>query len=225
MTVKCLCCLKRDAGHCYACTHCVDDMRRWLAEIEDYSSVMIGMSRGIRGRGLGVTGGAFGSRPPMNLTIAAVLDIRSTSADHVRENSPAFDPVGIDEHDHVRSLPASLNGIASWIREEMGATEPTEWTLVSEAHYLRSQVSACAHAQWVDELHSDLRELHAQARALAHDSPPKPLGHCLTVECDGLVFWSTGAGSDTQRARCSDCARTYDGLDLVRLGAAEEAAG
>lgn len=225
---RCLCCEKRDAGHRYACDHCVNDMRRWLRELEDYAAILLAMRGSIGSKPHGSIGVSFGSKPPAKLTVTALLDPRSTNGDHVREHSPDFDPVGADEHDHVRSLPSSIHGIACWIREEREESEPSGWTLVSELRYLRGQISGQAVEQWVDDLHSDLKELHRQARTLAKDSP-RPLGPCLSIDCDGMVFWDIHEknGKRVDQARCvnSECRRLYSGPDLVRLGAAQEAAG
>lgn len=226
MSYQCLCCEKRDAGHKYACEHCVNDMRRWLRELEDYVTIVVGMLGSIGSKPNGSIGTSFGSKPPMSLTPVALLDPRSTTPDAIEENSPAFDPVGAEEHDHIRSLPSAIHGIATWIREEREQSEPATWTLVSEIRFLRGEVSACAIEQWVDELHADLKELHHQARTLAKDTP-RPLAPCLSVGCEGMVFWDVREenGKRIDQARCANptCRRTYTGPDLVRLGAAREA--
>lgn len=224
---RCLCCEKKDAGHRYACEPCVNDMRRWLREMEDYAAIMLSMRGSIGSKPHGSVGVSFGSKPPTPLTPIAMLDPRSTSAEHVEQNSPDFDPVGVDEHDHVRSLPSAIHGIACWLREERDLSEPTSWTLASELRFLRAEVQACAAEQWVNELHGDLKELHRQARVVAKDSPPGPLGHCLTVTCDGTVFPASIKESDGRHdgGRCNACQRAYTGPDLVRLGVSEEMAG
>lgn len=222
---RCLCCENHDAGHRYACDRCVNDMRRWLRELEDYVAIMLSMQGSIGSKGHGSIGVSFGSKPPMSLTSIALLDPRSTSAEHVEANSPAFDPVGVEEHDHIRSLPTAIHGIACWIREERDQSEPSTWTLVSELRYLAGQVSACAIEQWVGELYSDLGELHRQARVIAKDSPPGPLGACLSLGCEGVVFPASVKDSAGRHdgGKCVACLRTYTGLDLVRLGVSEEA--
>jgi hypothetical protein len=156
-----------------------------------------------------------------------MLDTRSTSAEHVERHSPDYDPVGAEEHDHVTSLPSAVHAIACWVREEHETDGPSSWTLVSEIRYLVSAVDRCALAQWVDDLHGEIRELHHQARLLAHDAPPGPLGTCLSVGCGGTVFPATVKDSAGRHdgGRCSACSRPYTGPDLVRLGVSEEMAG
>lgn len=227
MSYRCLCCDKRDAGHKYACPQCVNDLRRWLTELEDYVAVILAMQGTIGGQATGSIGVSYRSKPPVSLTPMAMMDRRSTTADYVERNSPAFDPVGAEDHDHVTSLPEAVHAIATWIREERGAQEPRSWTLVSELRYLRGEVDGCAIEQWVDDLHSEIKELHHKARMLAHDAPPGPLGTCLSIECEGTVFPASVKDSSGRHdgGRCSACSRTYNGPDLVRLGVSEEMAG
>lgn len=220
MSYQCLTC-GRDAGYRYQCHRCTDNARRWLREIEDYAAVIVSDMDPDRGPMVGSIGAAFGSRPPLSVEKATLLDFRSGGGAAVWR---LRDPRDMDD-EPIRSLPGSVHGIACWIREERGEDEPREWTLVSELRYLRGQIEGCALEQWVDELHEDIGELHRQARRLAHDVPPGELGHCLTVTCDGLVYPALVRDSQGEHdgGRCSGCERTYTGLDLVRLGVAEEA--
>lgn len=224
MSTQCLCCDTRDAGHRYACDRCVNDMRRWLTELEDYAVVIaVTMAPLAAGITEGSVGRAFGSRAPADDAKATLLDYRSGAGAAVYR---LRDPRDMDD-DPVRSLPGSVHGIACWLRSERDESEPVRWTLASELRYLRTAVDWCAQQQWVDELHADLKELHGQARMLAKDTPPGPLGHCLTVGCEGVVFPATIKDSDGRHdgGRCSACSRPYTGPDLVRLGVSEEMAG
>lgn len=218
----CLCCGRSGAGHRYACHHCTQDMRRWLVELEDYVVILLATMGPLRSMDTGGIGTAFGSRLPIRADVATLLDYRSGAGAAVFR---LRDPRDMDD-EPVRSLPGGIHGIACWIREERGDSEPTSWTLVSELRYLRTQIEECSFAQWVDELHSDLKELHSQARSLARDSP-RPLAHCLETTCEGMVFWviKEEGGKRVDEAKCATCQRRYSGTDLVRLGAAEEVAG
>lgn len=223
MGAKCLCCDDRDAGHRYACDRCVNDMRRWLRELEDYAAVIMSTLAPTASPTVGSIGSAFGSRPPLNVEKVTFLDYRSGAGAAVWR---LHDPRDMDD-EPVRSLPGSIHGLAVWLREEAELAQPDTWTLVSELNYLIGQVDSCAYSQWVSELHEDIRELHVQARRLAKDAPPGPLGHCLTVTCEGVVFPATIKDSDGRHdgGRCGACSRPYTGPDLVRLGVSEEMAG
>ena len=227
MGIQCLCCEERDAGYRYACDRCVNNMRLWLRELEDYATIITVMRTAPSAHPTGSIGVAWTSKPPMPLTPLAALDTRSITADEVTAKNPDVDPAGVDEHDYVRSIPSAIHGIAAWLREERELPEPRSWTLSSELRFLRGEVSACAVEQWVDELHGELKELHHHARAMAKDSPPGPLGHCLTLDCKGTVY--PAAVHDTagrhDGGRCVTCQRAYTGPDLVRLGVSEEMAG
>lgn len=252
---RCSCCGQLDAGHRHACDSCVSSMRTWLGELEDYAAILTAVPTRSRGPGAGSVGGSFGSRLPIDADIATFLDPRSGAGAAVWR---LRDPRDMDD-EPVRSLPGSIHGIAAWLRDEHDQVHPRRWTLVGELRFLRGRIDACAIEPWIGEVHEDLRELHHQARAFARDVP-RPLGHCLTATCEGLVFWkftqhtsdlpaepeSTGNEPDAtpadadpdahpdaapgeellprERARCVSCGRTYTGLDLVRLGAAEDAA-
>jgi hypothetical protein len=234
MTI-CLCC-DRDAGHRYACHRCTNTMRRWLRDIEDYAVVLALTATPLR-RGLtsGSLGASFGPRSPIREDVAVFLDVRSRTLpprDH-----PGMDPAdltadGLDPHvddpNPIRSLPGSVHGIAADLRDRLDHTQPATWSLVSELHYLVGAIESCVHSNWVGDLHDDLRELHATARTLAHDQPPAALGTCLVIDCGGIVYPTTirhQDGTEEEGARClnSSCRRTYHGLDLVRLGVAQEA--
>lgn len=227
MSTQCLCCENGDAGHRYACDRCVNNMRLWLRELEDYAAIIVAMRSTPSAHPTGCIGVAWGSKPPASLTRLAVMDTRSVTAEEVERKSPDFDPVGADEHDYVRSIPSAVHGIAAWIREERDLSEPRSWSLVSELRFLVAEVSACAVEQWVDELHAELKELHHHARSLAKDTPPGPLGHCLTLDCKGTVYPAMVKDSAGRHdgGRCDACSRPYTGPDLVRLGASEEMAG
>lgn len=219
---RCSCCHTRDAGHRIACTHCVDTMRGWLRDLEDYAVILAATPEPAREPTTGSVGAAFGSRPPLDVRIVTFLDPRSGGGASVWR---LRDPRDMDD-EPIRSLPGSVHGIAAWLREERDHDQLTRWTLASEIRYLLTQVDASAVESWVDELYDDLHELHRQARSFAHDAP-RPLAHCLTDGCDGLVFWVNrerdGRPVDAARCYAEGCGRLYEGLDLVRLGAAEEA--
>lgn len=217
---RCSCCKRTDAGHRHACTSCVTAMRDWLRDLEDYAAILAATPEPARQPTTGSLGAAFGSRPPIDIGIAVYLDYRSGGGAGVWR---LRDPRDMDD-EPIRSLPGSIHGIAAWLRDERDTRQPTTWSLVGELRYLRGQIDACAVEGWVDELYDDLRELHRLGRGFAHDVP-RALSHCLTTTCEGLVFWSMRErqGVRVDEARCVACRRIYTGLDLVRLGAAEEA--
>lgn len=225
--MNCVICDTRDAGHRYACAHCVTQLRRMLTELEDYAVIIAtttiaGLHRPAAGAS---SGDAYDSEAPINADASTYLDVRSAGGASVIW---WWNPL-VDDIEPTRSLPGSVHGIACWIRDEMQTSHPAGWTVISELRYLRTQIDRCADEQWIDELHSDIAELHRQGQRIAGDAPQRPLGACLKVGCDGFVYWVLDPNPDPvarkDKARCRACRRPYTGLDLVRLGVAEEATG
>jgi hypothetical protein len=215
--VKCLLCLDRESGERYACWGCINDHLRILRELELYVSVLVTMTTPRKGGG-GRGAPGFSSTSPANDDVLSALDPRSRPG-HVDQDGDAMYSCPEDTRTWVRSIPGSLTSIATWIAEEkeQGLIYPR--TITRDLGYIRQALAWCAEQQWIDELASDIRELHGQARSLAGDKPQPPLGQCLNITCEGNVYWvKTGA-------RCSTCRRPYDGLDLIRLGAARQEAG
>ncbi|GAA4551876.1 hypothetical protein [Amycolatopsis samaneae] len=125
----------------------------------------------------------------------------------------ALDPATLPTpEDDVWSIPGTLGRIAEWIAEQRGG--PVHLGEIGD--HLRW----CAERPGFEVLADAVHELHRRARQLARDRPQAALGRCLDVTCEGPVL----EGGPGKPARCKDCGRPYVGLDLIRLGAAEDAA-
>lgn len=194
---KCLVCSKVDTHDVYACPGCVNRLTRALRELEAYLEYLPHAIQPVRGT-TGRMSPGYRSTPPMRLEVTAAMDRDSLS----------------DEEAEVRSLTGGVAAIRLMIAEAR-EEEPGEWI-----SYIRSTLQWCATQPWVDDLADDVFDLHRIARRLAKDDPQKPLGDCLNVACGGKVRW----GGPGRPARCGECKRSYDGLDLVRLGVNEETA-
>jgi hypothetical protein len=209
MTIRCLICDHNDAGHRYACDHCIQKTQRQVREIGTYwnlltTTAMHEPTRGATGRG---TPG-YTSRPPARLDVIATLDIRSTGDIH-----------GPDDTDQpIVSITAAIHHITTWINTTTGQPGSGYGYLLGSVHHV-------AMTRHIARLASEVSRLHRQLRALAHDAPPRPLGVCLGVdaagECGGAVYQTWR--DQVEGARCSRCLRVYTGLDLVRLSVAQEA--
>jgi hypothetical protein len=215
MTADCLVCGQRDAGRLYACDDCIDLIRRRLRELETYALVLAVTLTPLR-TGTSRRAPGYGSRSPARDDAIVMLDLRSRSGGEGPD----------DEDEPPRSILGGLAQIADWIREEQDVSRPSGPPILSrEVGYLLGQISWCAGRQWVDELADDVHQLHVQARRLAGDAPPGPLGACIAVGCGGDVYAASLRTRDGREdgARCRACGREYSGLDLVRLQVAQEA--
>jgi hypothetical protein len=214
---KCLVCPQADIGSRYGCDDCRNRLVQLLRELELYTveflPLMVQPARGQTGR----MSPGYGSRSPGRDDVLAALDPRSRPGD-VDEHGDAVMRRPDDSASWVRSLPGSVLGMAAGIAEQRGERAPRSFG--GALDYIRNQLWWCAGESWFDDLASDIAELHRQARELAGDRPQQSLGACLTVTCEGKVHW----GGPGRPAQCTACKRTYDGLDLVRLGVAEETA-
>lgn len=227
----CLLCPDRDAGPGrYGCWDCVNTLLRVLRELENYT-LMLAVSTTPARRRTERRAPGFGSRSPARDHVLAALDPRSLPGDVDADGRP-LPHRPEDTAAWPRSITASIAGIAEWLRDEQDHPHPGGRSLFSrDLGYLRTALDWCSRQPWIDELADDLRELHAQARAHTGDAPPPPLGTCLNVGCEGLVYPATighhdehGEDGPRDGARCRDCRRVYDGLDLIRLHVAQDAA-
>lgn len=217
----CLVCTKKDAHHRYACPDCVRNIQRQLRELEDYAVILTVLTAPAVGANGSTRTPGYASKAPASADVLTAMDMRSGGGAAVFR---LRDPRDMDD-EPIRSIPGSIRGIACWLREDIGESLVRKWTITTEIAYLLGKIEHCAGDQWIGELADDIHELWQQARALAHDRPPGPLGACLTVTCDGIV-WPTSVREKGERhdgGRCKGCNRTYTGLDLVRLHSAQEA--
>jgi hypothetical protein len=199
------------------CDDCRNRLATLLSELELYTvellPLMVQPARGQTGR----MSPGYGSRSPGRDDVLAALDPRSRPGD-VDEDGEAITRRPDDAASWPRSLTSSAVTIAKWIAEEREELPPRSFG--GALDYIRGQLWWCAGRDDFGELFDDVAELHWQAREQSGDRPQKPLADCLDVTCDGKVF----EGGYKKPAKCAKCRRPYEGLDLVRLGVAEETA-
>lgn len=197
--------------HRHACDTCLSTIRRRLRELELYAAwlTLPDLLAPIHGASGRRTPG-YGSRPPVRLDAIVLTDPRSRlEPPDVNEDRG----IGLD-NDTALPIIDTLHVLANHIREARGHQVPVGVTLTREVGYLLGQLDWCAGQPGVADLAEHIRQIHSQARAVAHDRPPDPLGTCLKVGCGGQVFPPPPRRDST---RCGSCGRSYTGLDLVRL--------
>lgn len=197
--MKCLICTKTETQGVYGCQDCVNSLLRVVTQLGRYWSDLGDCLEPIRGQ-TGRLKPGYGSGPPLRIEVVAFLDPRSRP----------------DVDDDVRSLPTALAGLADAIAEERTEQRPGD-----ALGYIHAQVQWCSRLSWFDDLAEDLRDLHRRARQLAGDAPPKAIAKCISVGCDGRVFWAWEWIDEVREmvAKCGNekCNRRYTGLDWVRL--------
>lgn len=194
---KCCLCTVRDTYSGRSCDDCLNELAQSLRQLGAYWALlplMTGPTRGQAGR----MSPGYGSRPVARLDVLAALDPKTVPT----------------EEDDVWSIPGTVDRVADWIAVIRG--EPTGQGL----WYVHKQLRWVAGQPEFETVAEALHEIHRRAQHLAGDRPQRPLGKCLVVTCEAPVFW----GGPGKAASCSRCSRSYDGLDLVRLGAQEAAA-
>jgi DNA-directed RNA polymerase subunit RPC12/RpoP len=183
-----------------ACFRCVGRVLGMLAEIEDMAATLDTSPHG--SRDTGPRRPFYGPRIPIDLTVAAVLDFRTT---------PSAD-------DHVRSLLGVLYGINAHVREQLGERPPVLVVLSGELRYLRSRITWCATREHFLDLFGDLVDLHRQLRMIARDDRPQPVGRCPAIidrvrPCGArLEVWP-----DDPDIRCRVCGAHWDRIDYLEL--------
>lgn len=209
MSTKCLLCPNGDAGHRYACHKCTTSLQRQLRDLETYATWFLTPQpyRGATGRGAP----GYGSRSPARDDVIVAMDIRSDRTVYGEDDSPTA----------VVSIPGGIRYIATWVSRMDGSRDTVPTTVRACVAYLLGRVPHLVmEKDAIVTFNDQVGTLYSQARALAHDTPPKPLGNCLVVGCDGKVFplaVQRDTASNGDGARCQQCLRVYTGTDLVRL--------
>lgn len=211
MSVQCLLCDKRDAGHRYACHRCEQGLQRKLRHLETYATWFLTAEpyRGAGGRGAP----GYGSRSPARDDVIAAMDIRSDGEVYGPDDSPT----------PIISIPGGLRYLATWVSQLDDTTESVPKDITGCVAYLLGRVPHMAMLKEIERFQQQVNILYTQARALAHDRPPGPLGRCLTVTCNGTVLERHNRNGLPDGGQCNGCSRVYNGPDLVRLSVAQEA--
>lgn len=153
----------------------------------------------------------FGSRPPLNMHIAALRDPRTAPAE-----------LG-DPHAPLNFLITWSNWIRTERRQDrVRYDEPTNdaWIAVYEHNYLVNAMDWMTRQFWVTTFATQLRIVLGQLRAAGLEPNPRPLGQCTTRNDDDIVcgnpLWPPNEGG-VWDLRCQKCGTEYKPLDQLRL--------
>lgn len=202
------------------CHRCVEAVRRWLRAIESYEQIRSCAAAALparRSAGSQIRGTGYGSMPPCDLDVLTAGDPRSTRLPLDR----AFDAV-TDDEEPLYYILGVLESEARNARESLGDPQPfSRATLMGEIGYLLYATERIAYEDWWDDYHHAIRDLHGDSRRVARDSANDTVAPCIAVGCDGRVLWQYDVHLPPERrrdaARCVDCGRSYEGIDLLRL--------
>lgn len=236
----------REAEHGLLCHGDSNRILRHLRELEEYLPTL-SLEKSPAGSEP-VTGPGFSSRSPSNDSVIVHTDPRSGADFLTRQvTKPRYDKHGnqvLDGHGRPVADPVlnengdpvveaigepsmgALGVVSSWaqvVTEERGVKPSTSAFL--DISLLRMNHDWIAHQVWVDEYASELRQVHAAVRVLAHDPVPRSVGSCISIDkrgydCGGQVFEM----DDASGVKCSKCNRRYDGTDLIRFRIAQDGA-
>lgn len=147
----------------------------------------------------------FGSRPPVNLHNATLRDPRT----HPAELGEAHAPLNF------------LLTWGRWIRTTRsqpprgyaGGVDDLEIADI-EGTYLFNSMDWITRQYWVVQFSEQMRAVVSQLRSATGEPNPRPVGWCLSEDCDHPLFPPHDGGINI---RCGGCSRLYEPLDQIRM--------
>lgn len=120
---------------------------------------------------------------------------------------------------HVPDVRHVLAAWAEALWDTLGWGEGWPTSVEGAAASLRANLPTIAGLPDVDTFDAELAWVRRHLRSAHGLSDPMPLGHCLSVDCGGMVWPQPG-----KEPRCSHCGRRYGTLALARLKVQEDRA-
>lgn len=207
--------LQREAEVGLLCIWHARQLEEWLRDIEiDYALLddrIAPMRSSSDFNDAGHSGGGDESRAPINLHVAALRD--------AERGGPA------DTKDDIPSVIAVLHGRAEDLRCELDPSRDhnssvKDWTVVGEVRYLLVAFNHLTATIWIDEAFNEIKRVWKALQAAHGRRAPRPLGPCLSVDCDGKVWPRQDASP-----RCGVCRREYDTkAEIIKVGLEAERA-
>lgn len=194
------------------CTRCHQRIHEWLSPITTDNDgrpdsipglyAMLNPLPGVGGGGQRRAPG-FASKSPANDHIIAITDPRSTRLE-------AGDP---------HSVPGVLASWTALLVDERHLTPPAG-TVPAMARFLDTHLDYLTKQEWVEDFATELRELHAQLRAIGQQR--RRIGICpntidageTTRQCGAALF----APLHSDVIKCYACGREWPRAEWLRLG-------
>lgn len=197
-----------------ACDRCTDDIRHWLNTIPDtYTLLTLFVEHGTTTANPDSKATKRAEAPaPMRLEIIDLLDNR-----HGRRW------LGLVPTTDRRGTAGALKVHTDRLIDERNLTTPHDDANITAAcALLNRHLLWLTEQTWIDELHTDLKQLNRALSDAIGDYRPKPVGRChLPLEtqedpCGGALLANKAGG-----VRCANCHATWDANELRRLGLAQ----
>lgn len=204
------------------CHHHFDQLARLLHDVEE-EAITLDIRPPLAVSYDSAGGGALASqRSPVRLEALVLTDRRrGTGVTAGRD---------LDEHgwDDTPSVVETLHAWARMVREERQLAQPDRITVISERRLLTAQLDWIARQPWVDDMHTELRDLVSQLKRV-NGTTIVPVGDCDSLQADGSLcdgkVWHVVIGDDGKVTksgdgepgfRCGRCRRVWTGTDAVR---------
>lgn len=164
----------------------------------------------------GRRGPGFAPRSPASDHIIVMTDHRSRAMLIGRDYDPETDGLT-----WPRSVPGGLYAIAADLKNRRGLTEPLPGTVTALSLLIDAHLDWLTRQDDIDDVHSDLRELHRQLKTAA-GSPRRFIGLCPNTIDEGEHTRACGARlfaplyGDT--IECWACGRPWTRHEWMRLG-------
>lgn len=199
----------------YTDWECHDRLREQLGEVVERYVQLSAVPGGGQGQGRRAPG--YGSKPPVNMTVAALRDPRTRPV----ELGEAHSPVNL------------FVSWGRWLREARGQNELQYGevgddinVLMIERVYLLAALDWITRQDWVTTFAGQLRVVVRQLRSATGDPNPRPCGWCTASYPDGTPcghpLFPPSEGKDI---RCGACSSTYDPIAQIRLKRGNAEAG
>ena len=194
----------RDGG--VTCWQCFDNVALSISEIaRRYIRLDASPSRaGDPGR----RAPGFGSRPPLNIHIAALRDPRTLP-----------DQLGEPHNAH-----AMLASWANYVRHDRFQDYVRNESLASATNYLLVSLDYITRQKWVVELAAQVRVVLSQLRSATGEPNPKPVGWCIEPQFSADATFEDWCNhplfpprEGEVNIRCGGCGAVYDPLRQIKL--------
>lgn len=193
----------RDGG--VTCWPCHDGLGQSIGEVA-WRYVRLDASPS-RAGDLGRRAPGFGSRPPLNIHIAALRDRRTTP-----------DRLGEPHNAH-----RMLGSWANYVRVERSQDYVLSEGLAGATNYLLANLDWITRQGWVPELAAQVRVVVSQLRSATGEPNPKPVGWCIEpiITAGTFTDWCNHPlfppHEGELNIRCGGCGVVYDPLRQIKL--------